>query len=121
MRTLSDVIGWFFVGYLMLQGIRYLLGARLYLTCALRGVESRPVETGEIDPKEQQLISLFDGDLAAGKFRHLGFGLITPVITSWLAQSFGGDDCVADVRFSRRVSTFRNASVAGYRAAAGLR
>lgn len=77
------VVGWFVIGYLMLRGIRYLLGARLYFMCALREVESRPAASEEIDSQDLQLISIFDSDLAAGKYRHLGFGLVTPTITHY--------------------------------------
>ena len=78
---------WLVFGYLMLQGIRYLLGARVYLMCALREAEFRAARPEELDPEELQLISLFDEELAAAGFRHLGFGLISPIITHYESAS----------------------------------
>lgn len=78
-------IEWLVFGYLMLLGIRYLLGARVYLMCALRAAEIRPAKAEEIDPQELQLISLFAGDLMTAGFRHVGFGLISQVITEFAA------------------------------------
>jgi hypothetical protein len=51
---------WLAFGYLMLLGIRYLLGARVYLMCALREAGIRAATSEELDPEELQLISLFD-------------------------------------------------------------
>jgi Zn-dependent protease len=72
---------WVAFGYALLQGIRYLLGARLYLTCALREVEARPVNRQLLDAAELRLVTLLDDELRSANFRHLGFGQITPLIT----------------------------------------
>jgi len=37
------LIAWVLFVYVLLYGIRYLLGARIYLTCALREDENRSV------------------------------------------------------------------------------
>ena len=72
---------WVACGYALLQGIRYLLGARIYLTCALREVEARPADRQQIDAAELPLLALLDDELRSANFRHLGFGQITPLIT----------------------------------------
>ena len=72
---------WVLFGYVLLYGIRYLLGARVYLTCALREVEVSPVARQQIEPGELRLLTLLDDELAAAGFRHLGFGQVTPFLT----------------------------------------
>ncbi len=67
--------------YVLFLGTRYLLGARLYLTCALREVKGEPLGLQQVDPGELRLLSLLDEELAATGFRHLGFGYVTPLIT----------------------------------------
>jgi Zn-dependent protease len=79
--SVVTVLGWVAFAYVLLQGIRYLLGARVFLTCALREVETRPVERHHLDPGELRLLSLLDDELAAAGFRHLGFGEVTALIT----------------------------------------
>jgi Zn-dependent protease len=79
--SVTAVLGWAAFAYVLLQGIRYLLGARVYLTCALREVEARPVDRQQLDPGELRLLSLLDHELAGAGFRHLGFGHITPLVT----------------------------------------
>jgi Zn-dependent protease len=99
---------WLAFGYLMLLGIRYLLGARVYLLCALREAELRAANPEELDPEELQLISLFDEDLAAAGFRHLGFGLISPIITYYESASaasiFANETLPAYALVQRRVA-----------------
>lgn len=75
------IFAWILFGYALLYGIRYLLGARLYLTCALREVEVRPVARQQIEPGELRLLTLLDEELAAAGFQHLGFGRVTPFLT----------------------------------------
>ncbi len=77
----GGVLAWAAFGCLLLQAVRYLLGARVYLTCALREVEARPAEGRQIDAGELRLLGLLDGDLAAAGFRHLGFGCVTALMT----------------------------------------
>ena len=72
---------WVAFGYALLQGIRYLLGARIYLTCALREVQAWPADRQQIDAAELRLMTLLDDELRRANFRHLGFGQITPLIT----------------------------------------
>lgn len=79
--SVTSVLGWAAFAYVLLQGIRYLLGARVYLTCALREVEARTVGRQQLDPGELKLLGLLDHDLAATGFRHLGFGQVTPLVT----------------------------------------
>jgi Zn-dependent protease len=75
------IIAWVLFGYALLHGIRYLLGARVYLTCALREVEVRPVGRQQIEPGDLRLLTLLDDELVAAGFRHLGFGQVTPFLT----------------------------------------
>lgn len=72
---------WVAFGYALLQGIRYLLGARIYLTCAMREVEARAANRQQIDAAELRLLRLPDDELRSANFRQLGCGQITPLIT----------------------------------------
>jgi Zn-dependent protease len=81
--TPQALLAWAAFGYLLLRGLRYLLGARLYLTSALREVRLRPVSREQIDPGELRLLRLLDAELATAGFRHLGFGQITPMLTHY--------------------------------------
>jgi Zn-dependent protease len=85
MRAISPqaLLAWAAFGYLMLRGLRYLSGARLYLTSALREVRFLPISRDQIDPGELRLLSLLDPELVAVGFRHLGFGQITPMLTHY--------------------------------------
>jgi Zn-dependent protease len=83
------LLAWLAFGYVLLQSFRYLLGARIYLTCALREVAARPVALEAIDAGEWQLLTLLDSDLQAAGFRHLGFAQITPLITYYGAPLAG--------------------------------
>lgn len=83
----QQILEWLVFGYLTLFGIRYLLGARVYLSCALRAAEVRAARPEEIDPHELPLISFFDEELVAEGFRHLGFGLISPILTHYETAS----------------------------------
>jgi Zn-dependent protease len=69
----EKILLWLALGYLLLRGARYLLGARAYLVCALRAPEVEPVGRGQLDPGELRLLVLLDEQLVAAGFRHLGF------------------------------------------------
>jgi Zn-dependent protease len=75
------IFAWVLFGYALLYGVRYLLGARVYLTCALREVELRPIPREQVEPEELRLLTLLDDELATAGFRHLGFGQIAPFLT----------------------------------------
>jgi Zn-dependent protease len=75
------VIAWVLFVYVLLYGIRYLLGARIYLTCGLREVETGPIPRQRIEPEELRLLSLLDDELLEAGFRHLGFGVSAPFLT----------------------------------------
>ena len=75
------ILAWVLFGYALLYGVRYLLGARVYLTCALREVEVTPISREQVEPEEFRLLTLLDDELAAAGFRHLGFGQIAPFLT----------------------------------------
>ncbi len=79
--SVAVVVAWAAFAYALLFGVRYLLGARLYLTCALREVEVRPVSRQQVEPRDLWLLTLLDPELAAAGFRHLGFGQVTPLLT----------------------------------------
>ena len=75
------IFAWVLFGYALLYGVRYLLGARVYLTCALREVAVEPISREQLDPAELRLLTSLDDELAAAGFRHLGFGQIAPFLT----------------------------------------
>ena len=75
------IFAWVLFGYALLYGVRYLLGARVYLTCALREVEVRPIPRERVDPADLRLLTLLDEELTAVGFRHLGFGQTAPFLT----------------------------------------
>jgi Zn-dependent protease len=75
------VLGWAAFAYVLLRSLRYLLAARLFLTCAVREVEARPVDRQQLDPAELPLLALLNEDLAAAGFLPLGFGSVSPSMT----------------------------------------
>ena len=75
------IFAWVLFGYALLYGVRYLLGARVYLTCALREVAVEPISREQLDPAELRLLTSLDDELAAAGFRHRGFGQIAPFLT----------------------------------------
>lgn len=94
------VLGWAAFAYVLLRCLRYLLAARLFLTCALREVAAHPVDRPELDPGELLLLTLLDEDLAAAGFRLLGFGAVSPSITY-----FGGS-LVSAVFLNERIPAY---------------
>ena len=102
------VLAWVAFGYVLLQGVRYMLGARIYLTCALRQVEASPVSRQQIDPGELRLLMWSDEGLAAAGFRHLGFASVTPLITYYgaplVASVFANDRLPAYVMVRRHLA-----------------
>lgn len=79
--SVPQVLAWAAFAYVLLQCTRYVLGARLYLTCALREVEAHSLGRQQLDPGELRLLTSLDQELAAASFRHLGFGYVTPLVT----------------------------------------
>jgi Zn-dependent protease len=79
------LLAWAAFAYVALLGLRYLIGARLYLTCALR--EAKVWATGPelLSAAQLRVLSVFDADLAAAGFRHLGFGHHSSLITHFEA------------------------------------
>jgi Zn-dependent protease len=75
------IFAWVLFGYVLLFGVRYLLSARVYLTCALREVEVIPISREQLEPEEIRLLTLLDDELATAGFRQLGFCQITPFLT----------------------------------------
>ena len=94
------LLAWVALGYVLLQGVRYMLGARIYLTCALREVKASPVSRQQIDPGELRLLRLSDEEIEAAGFRHLGFASITPLITYY------GAPLVASVFANERLPAY---------------
>jgi len=94
------VLGWAAFAYVLLRSLRYLLAARLFLTCALREVQTHPVDRRQLDPDELPLLTLLDEDLAAAGFRLLGFGAVSPSITY-----FGGP-LVSAVFLNERIPAY---------------
>jgi Zn-dependent protease len=83
MRAISPqaLLAWVVFGYLLLLAVRYTMGARIYLTCALRQSRARAVPREQVDPGELQLLTLCDDELVAAGFRPLGFLHVTPLLT----------------------------------------
>ena len=77
------VLAWAAFAYLVLFAVRYVLAARVFLTCALREVEARPVDRQRVDPSELRLVALLDDELAAAGFRPLGFIAVNPSMTCY--------------------------------------
>lgn len=75
------VLAWAAFAYFLLFAVRYVLGARVYLTCALREVEVEPVDRQRLDEGELRLLALLDDELAAAGFRPLGFMAVSPIVT----------------------------------------
>jgi Zn-dependent protease len=75
------VLGWAAFVYFLLRSLRYLMAARLFMTCAVREVEANPVARQHLDPGELPLLTLLDADLSAAGFRPLGFGAVSPSMT----------------------------------------
>jgi len=79
--SLVVILGWAAFAYFLLRSLRYLLAARLFMTCAVREVEAHPVDRQHLDPGELPLLTSLDADLAAAGFRPLGFGAVSPAMT----------------------------------------
>ncbi len=87
MKAVSPValLAWIAFGYSLLWVLRYLLGARVYLTCALRAGNVSPLARERVDPGELRLLTLADAELAAAGFHHLGFCQVAPLLTYYAA------------------------------------
>jgi Zn-dependent protease len=83
MRAISPqvVLAWAVFGYILWWAMRYVMAARMYLTCSLRESRALPVPREQIDPGELRLLSHCDDELAAEGFRPLGFLYQTPLLT----------------------------------------
>ncbi len=79
--SLVVVLGWAAFAYVLLRSLRYLLAARLFMTCAVQEVTAHPLERQQLDPGELSLLSLLDEALAGAGFRPLGFVAVSPNIT----------------------------------------
>ena len=77
----TKIFAWLAFGYVLLRGVRYLLGARIYLTCALRAPQADTVPRQQLEPGELRLLSQVDEQLTAEGFHHLGFLHVSPLLT----------------------------------------
>lgn len=98
--SLVVVLGWAVLACVLLRSLRYLLAARLFMTCAVREVEAHPIDRRQIDPGELSLLTLLDEDLAAAGFHPLGFAAVSPSITY-----FGGP-LVSAVFLNERIPAY---------------
>jgi hypothetical protein len=94
------LLAWLAFAYVALIGLRYVLGARQYLTCALREVKAWPTSAELLTPGQLRVLSVFDAELAAAGFTHPGFGHFSSLITHHAAP--------------QTVSVFFNASIPAY-------
>lgn len=79
----AKLLGWIVFGYVALIAIRYVLGARMYLTCALREASAVAADPQRLTPTQLRVLSAFDTELAAAGFRHLGYSNVLPLITHY--------------------------------------
>lgn len=79
----SEFLGWAIFIYALWWGLRYLSGARVFLTCAHREAQGSRLTRQQLEPDELELLTLLDDSLLAAGFRHLGFVQITPVQTHY--------------------------------------
>ena len=70
----SDLFVWLAAGFLLLKGTQYVLGARIYLTSAVREPSIAPLRPEEISPGELDVLTCVDAELQSAGFRHVGFG-----------------------------------------------
>jgi Zn-dependent protease len=77
----EKILLWLAFGYLLLRGARYLLGARLYLTSALRAPEVCEIPREQLEPGELRLLSQVDEELIAAGFQHVGFMHVSSLLT----------------------------------------
>jgi hypothetical protein len=75
------LLAWLAFAYVALIGFRYLLGMRIYLTCALREIKVWPTNPELLTPGQRRVLSVFDAELAAAGFTHLGFGSYASLLT----------------------------------------
>jgi hypothetical protein len=95
-----QLLAWLAFAYVAMIGLRYLLGARQYLTCALREVKAWATGRELLTPGQLRVLSVFDSELSAAGFAHVGFGHHSSLITHHAAP--------------QTVSVFVNASIPAY-------
>ena len=76
-----DILLWLAVGFLVLKATQYVLGARIYLTSAVREPDIAPVRPDEISPGERDLLTCVDTEMQSAGFRHVGFGQCPAFLT----------------------------------------
>ena len=106
--TISGFLVWAVVVYIALRAIRYVMGARIYLTSALRESRARPVDDAALAPGIVRILSSFDQELAAAGGRPLGYGQCAPLLTYYGAQDtfkIFALDSIAAVALVRRSLT----------------
>lgn len=81
MMSTPKLLAWLAFAYVALIGFRYLLGARQYLTCALREIKAWTTSCELLTPGQLRVLSVFDADLRAAGFTHLGFAHYSSLIT----------------------------------------
>jgi hypothetical protein len=79
------ILGWLGLGYVVLRAVGYILGARVYFTCALREGRAHVADSRRLSPAQIQMLSVFDSELHAAGFQHLGFGSLLPILTYYEA------------------------------------
>jgi Zn-dependent protease len=79
--TLAVLVAWLAAGFILLKGIQHVLGARIYLTSAVRAPDVAPIEPERISAGELDLLTSVDGELQGAGFRHVGFGQCAAFLT----------------------------------------
>jgi hypothetical protein len=75
------LLTWAAFAYVALLGFRYLLGMRIYLTAALREVRTWVTSPEQLRCAQLRVLAVFDADLLAAGFSHLGYGHYSTLIT----------------------------------------
>jgi Zn-dependent protease len=76
-----NLLIWLVAGFLLLKAVQYVLGARIYLTSAVREPAVAPLRPEGISPGERDLLTCVDAELQGAGFRHVGFGQCAAFLT----------------------------------------
>jgi Zn-dependent protease len=106
--SIATVFIWLAGGFVLLKGIQYVLGARIYLTSAVREPSVAPLRRQEISPGELALLTCVDAELQSAGFRHVGFGQCPAFLTYYgppeVLNAFVHDGIPAYARVGRQLA-----------------
>src|SRR5450631_2810890 len=106
--SIAVLLAWLAAGFFLLKGIQHVLGARIYLTSAVRAPHVAPIDPEQISPGELDLLTSVDGELQSAGFRHIGFGQCLAFLTYYgppeLLNAFFHDEIPAYAVVRRKVA-----------------